>query len=148
MLEIRYNSVWIVGGVAWWWCDQSRGGVWNHLLFPPTSYKTLSFSISIYSSRCSCYILLPDWANWSSGGSERSCFKEVERFQQHTNDTHSHHHDDHWSLIRDAWLVLVVVAVSQSIPGTWGAMMVVVLQVFPLIAIIITMIVIIIVTRL
>jgi len=29
---------------------------------------------------------------------------------------------------RDAWLVLVVVAVSQSIPGTWGAMMVVVLQ--------------------
>ena len=30
---------------------------------------------------------------------------------------------------RDAWLVLVVVAVSQSIPGTWGAMMVVVLQV-------------------
>ena len=35
------------------------------------------------------------------------------------------------SLIRDAWLVLVVVAVSQSIPGTWGAMMVVVLQVLP-----------------
>ena len=32
-------------------------------------------------------------------------------------------------MIRDAWVVLVVVAVSQSIPGTWGAMMVVVLQV-------------------
>ena len=32
-------------------------------------------------------------------------------------------------MIRDAWLVLIVVAVSQSIPGTWGAMMVVVLQV-------------------
>ena len=38
-------------------------------------------------------------------------------------------------MIRDAWVVLVVVAVSQSIPGTWGAMMVVVLQVIIIIII-------------
>ena len=51
MLEIRYNSVWIVGGVAWWWCDQSRGGVWNHLLLPPDFLQNpLIFYLNLFKS--------------------------------------------------------------------------------------------------
>ena len=44
--------MWIVGCVAWWWwCDQSRGGVWNHLLPPPDFLQNpLIFYLNLFKS--------------------------------------------------------------------------------------------------